>query len=202
MFPLLDIFLRPFVLGVHSSKSTYWISCTMRALWESCAHLPFKVIQASNGIRQRKTLLKLTKMFRLSSVPCYGWGKASSIACKHRIQPACQNLPLSWTHSSTMIWLPGLCKQRLTDLEIKISFARGWSLFVEWERCEGVFSEVHRMVEFHMCTCGFWANWQPGWSRSTIHHCCELSWYPTEPVSFAKTAGWHHTSVGNQYQNQ
>lgn len=153
---------------------------------------------------QTKPLLKLTKTSVLS-VPCYGWGKASSLHASK--DPTCMSKSVpKWAPSSAMAWLFGLQKQIWTDLEIKTSFAGDRSLFVEYERCEeGVCSEgtqngrIPHVYKWFLSQLAAWRCWSQGHHLSLLwaelaSHC----WYPTEPVSSAKTAGRHHTPVGNQ----
>lgn len=153
---------------------------------------------------QTKPLLKLTKTSILS-VPCYGWGKASSLHASK--DPTCMSKSVpKWAPSSAMAWLFGLQKQMWTDLEIKTSFAGDRSLFVEYERCEeGVCSEgtqngrIPHVYKWFLSQLAAWRCWSQGHHLSLLwaelaSHC----WYPTEPVSSAKTVGRHHTPVGNQ----
>lgn len=162
----------------------------MAALWERSTHLPFKVIQGSTRIKQKNTAEADKDISSLFSVPCYGWGKVSSLACKQRIQPACQNLPQNGLPA--VQWLGFLvCRNKYEQIwkSKQALLVVGVSLWNQ--RCEeGVFSEgtqngrvphVNKWVLSQLAACRCW-------SRSTIHHCCELSWHPTAGIPLSQSA--------------
>lgn len=113
----------------------------------------------------------------LSSVLCYGWGKASSLAYSKGSNLRVKFCPCHWLPAVQLLGFldcrnkyEQICKPKQALLVVEVS---SWSRRGRKKVCS---VEAHRMVEFHMCISDFWAAWQPGGAGAGAPSITAVSW--------------------------